>query len=187
MNSKLSPREKRRPGSGFAIDDHDLWEMVGARHTGSLFMRITRHKRLTLNWRRLRGVGALLALAGFLSQYPLPVLHRCPVMNPGSVASHTEQSETGPADHVSPCHRHPGATGQNTPAAARNSTDGPHDHAACPVCQGHAQLVSCMPAADRPSLCVLFQFQLLNPPQLAAPRVTRVTGLPPARAPPILS
>jgi len=35
---------------------------------------------------RLRLIGACFALLGFGSQYPIPALHRCPVLNPASYA-----------------------------------------------------------------------------------------------------
>ncbi len=146
---------------------------------------------------RLRFAGALIALLGFLSQYPIPALHRCPVMNPAAYAD--EHGDHGDGHHahvqrasvVPPCHRRLAATaetsGHEQHAETESNRDGHHQHSSCPVCQGYLQLLTLAQAAPAPLLVVALQ-PILTPTVLEGVRV-RVADLrlPGSRGPPAFS
>ncbi|MEQ9365229.1 MAG: hypothetical protein RIF32_13355 [Leptospirales bacterium] len=137
-------------------------------------------------------VGAIFALIGFVSQYPIPVIHRCPVMNPNGIAvidgsdasdssdparrksahdhdhnhsdGHPADSETSLQD-LPPCHR--------ALAAARASAGSAnhHHHA------DHAQTEGGNEAGHSHDSCPVCQGHAQLIQALPAPALTALTTL----------
>ncbi len=73
---------------------------------------------------RRRIAGATLALLGFVSQYPIPVIHRCPVMNPHGIALFGDKSDDS-HDH----HEHaPHSRGQHSHNHHHSASHAAHSH-----------------------------------------------------------
>lgn len=174
----------------------------------------SRPRSLKRYYLRRHYIGAIFALTGFVSQYPIPVIHRCPVMNPHGIAvigdsessshDHSDHKQSASHDHqdqhaspaVPPCH----GSGSGSLAVAgvqdhsldhraehaetESKDEGGHSHDACPVCQGHAQLIQGLPTPALPTLTTLYQFQARVPQFVEAPLAKTILTLPPARAPP---
>lgn len=185
----------------------------------SLNIWTTRHRRAAFaprsrGFRLRRPVGALLALTGFVSQYPIPVIHQCEVMNPNGIdllAGHDHHAhqkdhepdrrlagahaEIGLSDddahvHLPSCHRRllavadSAAANHGEHAEAREGEGGGHSHNSCPVCQGHAQLLPDLPQALA-ALDTHFYLISLRRPALVQTIVRREPErLPDSRAPP---
>lgn len=126
--------------------------------------------------------GAGLALAGFVAQYPIPAIHRCPVMNPGSAeVAHHEHLNEGDLAKLPPCHRRLAEHATQ----AEPTREGPHGHESCPVCQGHAQLITHLPVTTTPVVSTLYEFHS-SIPQYAEIITGRLSfALPQTRAPPV--
>jgi len=66
-----------------------------------------------------------LAAAGFVSQYTVPWLHKCPVLNPTEASASKTRSLT---------HEHCHNAGEKSASSDEN---GGHSHSLCSVCQGY--------------------------------------------------
>ena len=161
-----------------------------------------------------RHLGAIFALVGFASQFPVPAIHVCPVMNPHGFAemlhgdgeapdhAHTHHHAHHGHEHDSepdlrrvvaalpPCHQRLLAATQTAappaePAAEAESTQhGPHGHESCPICQGHAQMLVQLPAPALTALVILHQFEEQFADFVAGMPVAPAYLLPQSRAPP---
>lgn len=138
---------------------------------------------------RLRFAGAVIALLGFLSQYPIPALHRCPVMNP---AAHAGEQEAHGHEHeqaavVPPCHRRLAEVGHKHHEETEADGDGHHSHDSCPVCQGYLQLLTLAQSLPAPLLRISLQPMFVPVPGEGVRVHAGDLRLPDCRGPPAFS
>lgn len=160
---------------------------------------MSRSFRFGLRWRfrwspRLRIFAALIALGGFALQYPIPAVHRCPVLNPEGTAEALSAAEQTYVRSLPSCHQSAAiaallarkhSAGHDQPAPGHEDAPaGGHDHDTCPVCQSYLHLQ----LAPTPAILPLLQSsQLLviivrHESETIPTRNARFQ--PPARAPP---
>ncbi|MBX7056587.1 MAG: hypothetical protein K1X75_00885 [Leptospirales bacterium] len=144
---------------------------------------------------RARQVASLAALLAFCLQYPVPSLHRCPVLNPGQISdaklsdAQRRYIQTLPACHQAAAIANLIEQAQSADPGSRHNSrhanDAPHQHDTCPICQSFLHLALTLAPLIQPlavQLQTLYAFSQSPHTELVC---AESCFLPPSRAPPI--